>query len=294
MWMNVTWVPPALRGATIHMAPSSVAATRAMSWVLMVLLVTVRDALFSPFTFNGGQLIKLWTCNLADIDECSYSSYLCQYQCVNEPGKFSCVCPEGYQLLGTRLCQGKHTRLHFLHKLTPSTLCFQSNNRCTDSEYLFILWQQLYSCTLVYCPVPAESNIMSCVSSADINECETGEHQCTETQTCVNIHGRYQCVDTNRCQDPYVRVSEKWVTPHETLSTQTRTFYQLLKYVLAISSEYNQPLCWVRLKLQDYHNYFFHTGVQLCNLFFWTWSSAIRKLLKLWTSVGLTTGVGHY
>lgn len=25
---------------------------------------------------------------------------------MNEPGKFSCVCPEGYQLLGTRLCQG--------------------------------------------------------------------------------------------------------------------------------------------------------------------------------------------
>lgn len=46
-------------------------------------------------------------------------------------------------------------------------------------------------------------------SSADINECETGEHQCGEAQTCVNIHGRYQCVDTNRCQEPYVQVSEK-------------------------------------------------------------------------------------
>lgn len=45
-------------------------------------------------------------CLSADIDECSYSSYLCQYQCVNEHGKFSCVCPDGYQLLSTRLCQG--------------------------------------------------------------------------------------------------------------------------------------------------------------------------------------------
>ncbi|CAG14115.1 unnamed protein product, partial [Tetraodon nigroviridis] len=47
-------------------------------------------------------------CDCPDIDECSYSSYLCQHRCVNEPGKFSCVCPEGYQLQGTRLCQGKH------------------------------------------------------------------------------------------------------------------------------------------------------------------------------------------
>ena len=48
-----------------------------------------------------------------------------------------------------------------------------------------------------------------CFASADINECETGEHQCNGTQTCVNILGRYQCVDKNRCQDPYVQVSEK-------------------------------------------------------------------------------------
>lgn len=62
--------------------------------------------------------------------------------------------------------------------------------------------------------------------------------------------------------------------------TLSHTFSQLLKYVLAISSEYNQPLYWVWLKLQDYPNYFFHIWIQLCNLFFWTWSSAIRKLLR--------------
>lgn len=42
----------------------------------------------------------------ADIDECSFSSYMCQYQCINNPGSYSCECPEGYQLQGNRLCQG--------------------------------------------------------------------------------------------------------------------------------------------------------------------------------------------
>lgn len=83
----------------------------------------------------------------SDIDECSYSSYLCQYRCVNEPGRFSCHCPQGYQLLATRLCQ-------------------------------------------------------------DIDECESGAHQCSEAQTCVNFHGGYRCVDTNRCVEPYVQVSD--------------------------------------------------------------------------------------
>lgn len=41
-----------------------------------------------------------------DIDECSFSSYMCQYQCINSPGSYSCECPEGYQLQGNRLCQG--------------------------------------------------------------------------------------------------------------------------------------------------------------------------------------------
>lgn len=40
-----------------------------------------------------------------DIDECRTSSYLCQYQCVNEPGKFSCMCPQGYQVVRSRTCQ---------------------------------------------------------------------------------------------------------------------------------------------------------------------------------------------
>lgn len=44
---------------------------------------------------------------------------------------------------------------------------------------------------------------------ADIDECESGVHECSEAQTCVNFYGGYRCVDTNRCVEPYVQVSDK-------------------------------------------------------------------------------------
>lgn len=139
-------------------------------------------------------------------------------------------------------------------------LCAFTHKRCTESTLNHSLTAALFlSCSIQH------HEMCFFFFPADINECETGEHQCTDTQTCVNIHGRYQCVDTNRCQDPYVQVSEKWVTPHESLCVfiLKHTFSQLLKYVLAINSKYNQPLYWVWLKLQDYPNYFFHVEVQL-------------------------------
>ena len=43
----------------------------------------------------------------------------------------------------------------------------------------------------------------------DIDECESGAHQCSEAQTCINFYGGYRCVDTNRCVEPYVQVSDK-------------------------------------------------------------------------------------
>lgn len=158
-------------------------------------------------------------------------------------------------------------------------LCALRVTNAALSQYL-IIWQQLYSCR-----VPARSNTMSCFSSADTNECETGVHQCTNTQTCVNIYGGYQCVDTNRCQDPYVQVSEKWVTPHESLcvfiykQALSHTLSQLHKYVLAISSEYNQPLYGVWLNCKITPNTFstYESNLQFS---FWVCSSAIKKLLQ--------------
>lgn len=59
-------------------------------------------------------------------------------------------------------------------------------------------------------PFDSTTDLHVCLN-ADINECETGAHQCTESQTCVNIHGGHQCFDTDRCKEPYAQVSNKWV-----------------------------------------------------------------------------------
>ena len=52
-------------------------------------------------------------CNLSppDMDECSFSEFLCQHECVNQPGTYFCSCPAGYILLDdNRSCQGEATR----------------------------------------------------------------------------------------------------------------------------------------------------------------------------------------
>lgn len=71
-------------------------------------------------------LISMFVCLCifcTDIDECSFSSYMCQYQCINSPGSYSCECPEGYQLQGNRLCQGTAVLLFFL-SLFPLSIFF--------------------------------------------------------------------------------------------------------------------------------------------------------------------------
>lgn len=52
-------------------------------------------------------------CNLSppDMDECSFSEFLCQHECVNQPGTYFCSCPAGYILLDdNRSCQGEAAR----------------------------------------------------------------------------------------------------------------------------------------------------------------------------------------
>ena len=75
-----------------------------------------------------------------DIDECSFSSYMCQYQCINSPGSYSCECPDGYQLQGNRLCQGTALLPFAFHQLFFSLfiypLCFRTRQSSQASPPL--------------------------------------------------------------------------------------------------------------------------------------------------------------
>lgn len=63
-------------------------------------------------------LSDIHNCCLSDVDECLVYPHLCQWQCVNQPGSYRCVCPEGYQLQGTRMCQGRHLQSELRVKYT--------------------------------------------------------------------------------------------------------------------------------------------------------------------------------
>lgn len=50
---------------------------------------------------------------LSDVDECSFSNFLCQHTCLNTPGSFACMCPPGYYVFEDgRSCEGNALGFH--------------------------------------------------------------------------------------------------------------------------------------------------------------------------------------
>ncbi|XP_039625064.1 EGF-containing fibulin-like extracellular matrix protein 2a isoform X1 [Polypterus senegalus] len=161
-----------------------------------------------------------------DIDECRYR--YCQHRCVNSPGSFSCQCEPGFQLAGNNRscvdvnecdmgapCQQRcyNTYGTFIcrcdqgYELGQDGFVCNDIDECSYSSYL-CQHQCVNEPGRFICTCPEGYQLLGTRQCQDINECETNAHQCPESQTCVNIHGGYQCVDTNRCQEPYVQVSD--------------------------------------------------------------------------------------
>ncbi len=55
------------------------------------------------------------------------------------------------------------------------------------------------------------SRSLSFCQSPDINECETGTHNCQDDEMCWNYYGGFRCYPRNPCEAPYAKTSEKSV-----------------------------------------------------------------------------------
>uniref|UniRef100_A0A3P9NU48 EGF containing fibulin extracellular matrix protein 2a n=1 Tax=Poecilia reticulata TaxID=8081 RepID=A0A3P9NU48_POERE len=189
------------------------------------------------------------------IDECRFR--YCQHRCVNVPGSFSCQCEPGFQV-------GGNNRSCVVNECEMGAPCSQ---RCFNTYGTFMcrcdqgyeLGSDGFTCNVDECRSSSyhcqfrcvnEPGKFSCVCPegyqlvgtrmCQINECETGEHQCSDTQTCVNIHGRYQCVDANRCQEPYAHNSDLCVCPHSKPACRDLPYSVVHRY-MTITSERSAP-----------------------------------------------------
>ncbi|XP_077910242.1 fibulin-5 isoform X4 [Halichoerus grypus] len=71
----------------------------------------------------------------SDMDECSFSEFLCQHECVNQPGTYFCSCPPGYILLDdNRSCQDINECEHGNHTCNLQQTCYnlQGGFKCID------------------------------------------------------------------------------------------------------------------------------------------------------------------
>lgn len=49
------------------------------------------------------------------------------------------------------------------------------------------------------------------LQSPDINECETGTHNCQDDEMCWNYYGGFRCYPRNPCEAPYTKTAERSV-----------------------------------------------------------------------------------
>eukprot|EP00117_Sycon_ciliatum_P023764 scpid40147/ scgid1504/ EGF-like module-containing mucin-like hormone receptor-like 2; EGF-like module receptor 2 len=141
-----------------------------------------------------------YTCN--DIDECAQSDNHCYTyfrrdnapNCINTPGTYNCVCPQGYEVEGIRNETLFQCRDIDECSLTPHhcvAYSAQGPRRCVNS-------MGSYSCNCVegfaFQDTP---NGTECLQ-VDIDECKSGTHSCNnktngDNRYCQNLNGSYDC-----------------------------------------------------------------------------------------------------
>ncbi|XP_059497444.1 EGF-containing fibulin-like extracellular matrix protein 2 isoform X2 [Stegostoma tigrinum] len=167
-----------------------------------------------------------------DINECHFR--YCQHRCVNSPGSFTCQCEPGFTLgRDNRSCvdvdecaMGAPCEQHCFntyssyvcrceqgYELSDNGQSCKDIDECSYSNYL-CHYQCVNEPGSFSCVCPDGYQLLGTRICQDVNECETGQHQCTEEQMCTNVYGGFRCVPKNQCQEPYVQVSDNRCVCH--------------------------------------------------------------------------------
>ncbi|XP_067831740.1 EGF-containing fibulin-like extracellular matrix protein 2a isoform X2 [Heptranchias perlo] len=194
-----------------------------------------------------------------DINECRFR--YCQHRCVNSPGSFTCQCEPGFTLgrdnrscvdvnecdmgapceqrcfntYGSFLCRCEQG-----YELSGDGQKCQDIDECSYSSYL-CHYQCVNEPGRFSCVCPEGYQLLGTRICQDVNECETGQHQCSESQLCTNAYGGFQCVEKNRCQDPYMQVSDnRCLCPSTTPGCRDEPASIVYRY-MSITSERSVP-----------------------------------------------------
>uniref|UniRef100_A0A7N9AZ21 EGF containing fibulin extracellular matrix protein 1 n=1 Tax=Mastacembelus armatus TaxID=205130 RepID=A0A7N9AZ21_9TELE len=162
-----------------------------------------------------------------DRDECALTHY-CMHRCVNTPGSYYCECNTGHKLasnnhscVDVNECDVQTPCQHQCYNLIGSFLC-QCNQgyelaqdlvSCEDiDECSFSSYMCQYQCInnpgSYSCECPEGYQLQGNRVCQDINECETGAHNCQDDEMCWNYYGGFRCYPKNPCEAPYTKTSE--------------------------------------------------------------------------------------
>uniref|UniRef100_A0A3B5A0D9 EGF containing fibulin extracellular matrix protein 1 n=1 Tax=Stegastes partitus TaxID=144197 RepID=A0A3B5A0D9_9TELE len=127
--------------------------------------------------------------NLCRVNECDVQSP-CQHHCYNLIGSFLCQCDHGYEL-------------------AQDMVSCQDIDECSLSSYM-CQYQCVNSPGSYSCECPQGYQLQG-NRLCQINECETGTHNCQDDETCWNYYGGFRCYPRNPCEAPYTQTSERCI-----------------------------------------------------------------------------------
>ncbi|KAK5619115.1 hypothetical protein CRENBAI_025776 [Crenichthys baileyi] len=123
-----------------------------------------------------------------DVNECDNNP--CSQECVNIYGSFQCYCREGYYLKEDR------------YTCEDIDECSQSIGDLCAFKCINVVGS--YRCA---CPPHGYVSAANGRTCRDIDECRTGTHNCSFSQSCHNLQGSFKCLSFD-CPQNYKKVSD--------------------------------------------------------------------------------------